>query len=220
MRTAAFLLALGLAAALAPAPPAQDTPRKARDAATDDPEDREARELMARRAVEDNCLICHADELVAGQRLTPKQWKAEVEKMVGWGSPLPPEMQGPVVEYLSARYPDTAPPPELHRTSYPEAARRVGPEDLQTDLPAQDVERGGPLYVRHCANCHASDGQGAELGPNLVEKPVLLRSNDYSEIVRKGRGRMPGFSTLLSPSEEAQILAWLRARRYRPVAVK
>ena len=44
--------------------------------------------------------------------------------------------------------------------------------------PPGDPTRGATLYATHCANCHGARGQGDELGPNLVEKPVLLRRGD------------------------------------------
>ena len=54
----------------------------------DDADDRAYERAMAQRLVRESCLMCHSDELIATQRLTAKQWKAEVEKMVGWGAPL------------------------------------------------------------------------------------------------------------------------------------
>ena len=81
------------------------------------PDDDEAayREAMVRRSLQDNCLICHTEDMIAGQRLTPAQWKAEVDKMVNWGSPLPKEETVPLVEYLTCKFPDK------------EAAARPGP---------------------------------------------------------------------------------------------
>ena len=68
----------------------------------------------------------------------------------------------------------------------------------------------------NCANCHGADGQGSELGPNLVEKPALLHTAAFAEVVRTGRGRMPGFASLLDPQAGSDVLAWLRTRRYVP----
>jgi mono/diheme cytochrome c family protein len=75
-----------------------------------------------------------------------------------------------------------------------------------------DPGRGAALYVTNCANCHGPDGRGAELGPCLVEKPVLWRG-EFVEVVRKGLRRMPGFTAALKPEQELDILAWLRTRR-------
>jgi mono/diheme cytochrome c family protein len=186
----------------------------------DDREDREEARLVARRAVGENCQICHGEEMIASQRLTATQWKAEVEKMVGWGSPLPKELQQPVIDYLAAEYADTAPAFKPERTTFAQALDTVRPQPETGSRLAGTAERGAPLYIRNCANCHGQDGQGAELGPNLVEKPVLARPKDFDRVVRQGDGRMPGFASTLDESAEADILAWLRAARYRPVVVK
>src|SRR5215467_1556298 len=35
------------------------------------------------------CLACHSTDMVRQQRLTEKQWTANVTKMVGWGAEVP-----------------------------------------------------------------------------------------------------------------------------------
>jgi mono/diheme cytochrome c family protein len=195
-------------------------PRTGQQAATgprdeDDAEDRAARRVLAERAVRENCLICHSDEMVRTQRLSPKQWKAEVDKMVGWGAPVPAEMRQAVTDYLTAEYPADAPAPKLDRAPLREFSV-PGPLEAPSKPAGVDLARGATLYSRNCANCHGADGQGAELGPNLVEKPVLLADAAYAEVVRQGRGRMPGFAPLLDAGAEADILGWLRGRRYQP----
>lgn len=200
----------------APQPRPQTPAERADDG--DDPEERAERRELSQRAVRENCMICHSDDLIRSQRLTPKQWKAEVEKMVGWGSPLPTELQAPLIEYLSAEYSTDAPPAAVEQETLRQltkANRTVSP----LHLPKGDAGRGKALYDTNCANCHGPDAQGAELGPNLVEKPVLLSETAYSDVVRKGRGRMPGFAPLINPTAEADILTWLQQRRYQPPAV-
>jgi len=181
--------------------------------------DREAAAQASERLVRENCLICHSGELITTSRLTPKQWKAEVEKMVGWGTPLPKEQQDALIAYLAAEYPATAPPARPARMAYREAVAQ-NRADAPDRTRRGDADRGARLYATNCANCHGGDGQGAELGPNLVERPVLTRTADYAEVVRKGRGRMPGFAPVLDPAAEADTLAWLRDRRYVPAVVK
>ena len=51
-------------------------------------DDEEFREASVRRSLEENCLICHTNDMIASQRLTPAQWKAEIEKMSALASPL------------------------------------------------------------------------------------------------------------------------------------
>ena len=67
------------------------------------------REVLAKRAIQENCLICHEAGMYTNQRLTPAQWKAEVEKMVSWGAPLPPEDHQAVIEHLAKSYRDVDP---------------------------------------------------------------------------------------------------------------
>lgn len=52
-------------------------------------------------ALQSNCQICHSFDLVYTQRLSAGAWKAEVAKMVTFGSPLPKSSQAAVVGYLT-----------------------------------------------------------------------------------------------------------------------
>jgi mono/diheme cytochrome c family protein len=180
----------------------------------EDDEERQERLAVSKRAMQENCLICHSEELITTARLTEKQWKAEVEKMVGWGSPLPKEQQDPLIEYLASQYPDTAPPAPLRTMSLAEAEATIRPLAPNRPQPVGDPARGAPLYASQCANCHGPDGRGAELGPNLVGIPRLLRPKEFNGYVRHGLNRMPGFAAVLKPEQEADILAWLRQKRY------
>ena len=57
---------------------------------------------------------------------------------------------------------------------------------------------GSPLYAQNCAHCHGATGVEGR-APNL-------KSNDFTkkemiDQIAKGSGRMPAFSTKLSPAE-------------------
>lgn len=177
-------------------------------------DDDEVSSLVAQRSLKENCLICHSAELIETQRLTPKQWKAEVEKMVGWGSPIPAEQVQVLIDYLASNYSTDAKASKLATTGLDEVVKQDAKAVRITTTGNRD--RGASLYTTHCANCHGVDGQGAELGPNLVEKPSLLDEAGYADIIRAGRGRMPGFRTLITPAGEADMLAWLRGKPYKP----
>lgn len=181
-------------------------------------EEREYELAMGRQTFEQNCLICHAVEMVSGQRLTPTQWQAEVEKMVGWGAPVPPEEVDRLVDFLQTSYPADLPPAPLARLKSPLALKLHQPDPDALVLPEGNAERGAALHVEHCATCHGANARGAELGPNLVERPVLRREPEFTEIVRDGRRRMPGFGLVLSLQQEADILAWLKGQRYEAFA--
>src|SRR4051812_6672853 len=116
------LLLAGPVPAVRPDPPGRvlaraDEPKAAAVADVPDDERAERREL-ARRSMRENCLICPPEEMVTGQKLTPAQWKTEVEKMVGWGAPVPPEQVSPLIDFLAEQYTgsgEIAPP---RRVSY------------------------------------------------------------------------------------------------------
>lgn len=178
-----------------------------------EPDDEEAYErALAERTWRDNCLMCHTAEMVSRQRLTAAQWTAEVDKMIGWGAPVPPEDRERLIAFLAAEFPldkpqeplDRMPPDEVRALS-----RIVTPEAV-----AGDPEAGAKLYKVHCASCHGADARGGDLGTNLVERPVLVQPEAYNEVVRMGLRRMPGFREVLKPEQEADLLAWLRQRRF------
>src|SRR5262249_35119871 len=157
----------------------------------------------------ENCLMCHAEEMTSRLRLTDKQWSTELDKMIGWGAPVPLDRKPMLLEYLIYAYsgPAAAPvgPPERMDPAAALAAARLEPPAR----PSGDVRQGAVLYVQHCATCHGPDARGGDLGTCLVEKPVLLRPAAFAEVVSKGLRRMPGFTAALKPENEADILAWL-----------
>ena len=46
------------------------------------------------------CMSCHSTDMIAQQRLTEKQWAAEVTKMIGWGADVPEDKRAELVAYL------------------------------------------------------------------------------------------------------------------------
>jgi mono/diheme cytochrome c family protein len=201
LRFGPALIAAAFVASLALAAP--------RPRATADDDEAEAR-FFGRRTFEENCRICHGEDMSSRQRLTPNQWTAEVEKMVGWGATVPPDQKANLLDYLVSSFPDKAPPPPLETVT---AADILAEDEALVRRPAAlgDASKGVPLYAQHCALCHGTSGQGADLGPRLALRPILLDALGHLETVRKGRGRMPGFSAALKPADEEHILAWLRS---------
>jgi ubiquinol-cytochrome c reductase cytochrome c subunit len=183
-----------------------------------EPENVDRRERLAQggAAFRDNCLMCHSEELTTRARFSAKQWTTEIDKMIGWGAPVPPELKGPLFDYLMSEFsdPKAAPVPPPSRITLAEALALIRPEGPRAVV--GDATRGAALYVTNCAICHGPEGLGGDLGTCLVEKPVLLRPADYHRIVRQGLRRMPGFAAALTPEQEADILTWLRARRFEP----
>ena len=58
----------------------------------------------AKPKVEAACYACHSADIIVQQRLTEKQWTAEVEKMMRWGSALDEKDKSAVIAYLSKHF--------------------------------------------------------------------------------------------------------------------
>jgi hypothetical protein len=170
---------------------------------------------MVRRSLEENCLICHTEDMIAGQRLTPSQCKAEVDKMVTWGAPLPKEATGPLIEYLAKHYSDRDPPPVPSRSTLKDVGSLEVPSARGKPAPASgDPARGERLYAANCATCHGPAGLGGDLGPALADKVILDHPREYDRIVNQGVRRMPGFRLIMNAKDQADVLAWLRRLAY------
>jgi len=50
------------------------------------------------------CLQCHSADIPRQQRLTEKQWTAEVEKMGRWGAEVPASDKETLIGYLASRF--------------------------------------------------------------------------------------------------------------------
>ena len=50
------------------------------------------------------CLTCHAPDIVRQQRLSEKQWTANVTKMIGWGAELPENREAELIRYLASNF--------------------------------------------------------------------------------------------------------------------
>ena len=174
----------------------------------DDDDDRLERRQTAETAFTENCLMCHGAELTTGQRLTAKQWSAEVEKMVGWGSPLPPDRKDVLIAFLSESYPSTEPQSALERIR-PEAALALDHQNAPEPLDANPAH-GAALFTQHCAVCHGPTARGGEIGVNLVTTPILTRGAEFRGVLHDGKRRMPNFATVLDQPAQTDLLAYLR----------
>ena len=50
------------------------------------------------------CLNCHSGDVLRQQRMTEKQWKANVTKMVGWGAGVPEDRREELIRYLAKNF--------------------------------------------------------------------------------------------------------------------
>jgi mono/diheme cytochrome c family protein len=162
--------------------------------------------------VVNDCLACHARELLEQQRLTPEQWKKVVDKMHGWGAPADDDKElANLVSYLASEYGPDAGAYTMPTLGSDEATNELAPTP---DGPYAngDAGRGATLYRDQCASCHGADGKGAQMGITLVDRPLLWRAEDFARNVRVGRGRMPSFAAT-TDGQLADLLAFLRAAK-------
>lgn len=160
---------------------------------------------QAEQALDENCQMCHSLDLVKAQRLGAATWEKEVKKMIGWGAPLPPESIKSLVALLSEELgvdAPLAPPEEIDATA---VLAQVAPQPTSSRGNAQ---RGAIAYANACASCHGRNGAGGDVAPALVGRPTLYREQEFTEIVRGGRRRMP--ASPLDAHEISDVIAFLR----------
>jgi len=54
--------------------------------------------------VEAKCLPCHSADMLVQQRLTGKQWTAEIDKMTKWGAAVTDAEKQPMIDYLAKHF--------------------------------------------------------------------------------------------------------------------
>jgi len=102
-RAAVAILGLGAAAAFAAGPRSESTPAAGVLPALGT----RLSEFPAGpgKAIADRaCLQCHSADIPRQQRLTEKQWTAEVEKMTRWGAEVGASDKEILVGYLASRF--------------------------------------------------------------------------------------------------------------------
>ena len=72
-------------------------------------------------------------------------------------------------------------------------------------------------YTTNCVLCHAADGSGSSpsgkalKAKDLASKEVQAKSDeDLSEVITKGKGKMPAFGNKLKPEDVKQLVAYIR----------
>src|ERR1700720_3590392 len=74
------------------------------------------------------------------------------------------------------------------------------------------------LYKTNCALCHSADGSGdspsgkALHAKDLRSEEVQKQSDEaLSEIITKGKGKMPAFGAKIKPEDVTNLVSYLRA---------
>ncbi len=74
------------------------------------------------------------------------------------------------------------------------------------------------VYKTNCVLCHAADGSGNStsgkaLGAKDLASGEVQKKSDaeLTEVIAKGKGKMPAFAAKLKPEEIKQLVAYIRA---------
>ena len=87
------------------------------------------------------CLPCHDARIIMQQQLDRHNWTKVVDKMIRWGTPVPPEDREPLIAYLAEHF-------GVQQTN-------AGPAKLARGAGAQEFRRA-------CLSCHDADVIAAE----------------------------------------------------------
>lgn len=85
----------------------------------------------------------------------------------------------------------------------------------------QDIAAGETIYQANCVACHAADGTGAVSGaPDFTHVEAMAAKSPQAlfDAVSGGQGEMPAFADQLSEVERWQVVDYLRAFSYEPIA--
>jgi mono/diheme cytochrome c family protein len=83
---------------------------------------------------------------------------------------------------------------------------------------AQDVANGEKIYKAKCAMCHGPDGKGeTAAGKSTKARDFAMdevkKESDatWTDIVVKGKNKMPGYDKKLSDAEVKDVVAYIRS---------
>lgn len=74
---------------------------------------------------------------------------------------------------------------------------------------AQDA---ASTYKAKCAMCHGADGKGGKMGTRDFASPEVKAETDaqLTDIITKGKGKMPSYTGKLKDSEIKDLVAYIR----------
>jgi len=103
-----------------------------------------------------------------------------------------------------------------------DAALRAFGETVTNPLPMTEasIAAGDVVYQRHCAVCHAANGQGNgpatgqgryPFAPSLLVATTRAMSDGYMYgVIRVGRGLMPAYGSRINEPERWQLVHYMR----------
>jgi mono/diheme cytochrome c family protein len=82
---------------------------------------------------------------------------------------------------------------------------------------SKEAEQAGATLFRDkgCAYCHGANTQGTKKGPSLQTVRKVMKAQQITDQIKNGGQKMPSFEESLSPTEIAELVAYLRSK-HRP----
>lgn len=67
-------------------------------------------------------------------------------------------------------------------------------------------------YKAKCSMCHGADGKGGKMGTRDFASPEVQKETDaqLTEIITKGKGKMPSYEGKLKDTEIKDLVAYIR----------
>lgn len=106
-----------------------------------------------------------------------------------------------------------APTPEVRNDS--EMLSSAQRATAALDNPFELETLGGELFAQHCAVCHGAMGEGGA-GVRLLGNARAGDANNSRNIIRAGRGIMPGFGNVLAEAEIDVLVRWVASTLATP----
>ena len=93
----------------------------------------------------------------------------------------------------------------------------LGATEPAAEHPTPATKRGAEIFQKRCVACHNKQpGDESPFGPpnlfSAFRNTPPLSVHDAETIIRNGKGNMPPFGSILSPSEIRSVIAYLRKR--------
>ena len=89
----------------------------------------------------------------------------------------------------------------------------LAPEALSAQTSGDANLLANPVYQRNCAKCHGKTAEGRHFGgPSLISEKIHASSNDdLRNLITNGKGRMPKYTSKLSPEEINTLVQQIKA---------
>jgi mono/diheme cytochrome c family protein len=84
--------------------------------------------------------------------------------------------------------------------------------------PSDATLTANPVFQKNCAKCHGKTAEGRHFaGPSLIsEKTAATSADDLRNIINNGKGRMPKYTSKLTPEEVAKLVDQIKAQQSKP----